>query len=79
VILIDLLAAVQLLFVHGPDGQMLELNIDQISSIREPRATEGHFHKDVKCIIIMSNNRLVAIVETCNDVLNYLQAQKLEK
>ena len=66
-------AVVHLLIVHGPDNQMIELNATEISSIREPRKSEGHFHKDVQCLIIMTNNNIVGVTETCQQVTDLLQ------
>ena len=63
------LAALQLIFVHGPDGQRIELNVDQISSIREPREREGHFAREVQCLVFMTNGKWIGVIETCDEVL----------
>jgi hypothetical protein len=58
-----------LLLVHAPDGQVIEINPHEISSIREPRNTEGqHWQKDVHCILSMTNGKFIAVVEDCNTV-----------
>jgi hypothetical protein len=67
------LAAIHLLKLHGPDGQTLIVNVDEISSLREPRDTEGHFAPDVHCLLIMTNGKLNAVTETCEDVAAAIQ------
>jgi hypothetical protein len=64
-----ILAALHLILVQGPDNQRILLNVDEISSIREPRAgSEGHFGPNVKCLVIMANSRLVGTLETCDTI-----------
>jgi len=68
----EVYVALHLLTVHGPGNQIIELNIDAISSVREPRRSEGHFHRDVRCLLIMTNGRIVTVVETCNQINDLL-------
>jgi hypothetical protein len=63
------LAVLVFILVHGPDGQEIELNVSEISSIRQPRETEGHFNKDVHCVIFMTNGKFVGVEESCGDIL----------
>jgi hypothetical protein len=65
--------ALHLIFVHGPDNQAIELNIAEISSIREPRKSEGHFHQDVKCLVIMTNGKFIGVIEPCPAVLEKIR------
>jgi hypothetical protein len=64
-----LLVALNLIFVHGPDQQRIEVNTDEISSIREPREAEGHFASEIKCLLFMTNGKFIGVTETCDDVL----------
>ena len=61
--------ALHLIFVHGPGNQRIGLNVDEISSIREPRDSEGHFSPDIGCVVFMTNGKWVGVIETCKDVL----------
>ena len=62
------------IFVHGPDNQKTLLNIDEISSIREPRSgAEEHYGKQVKCIIFMTNSKFFGTVETCEEVVKKIK------
>jgi len=60
--------------VHGPDNQLIKLNAEEISSVREVRDTEeGHFGKDVECIVFMSNGKFVGTRETCPKILDLIE------
>ena len=67
-------AALNLIVLHGPNNQYLEINIDEISSIRVPRAVD-HFHKGTRCLITMTNGRLNTVMETC-DMVDQLIKQR---
>ena len=70
-----LAAAVQFVLVHGPDGQVIELNVNEISSIREPReSTESHSAKDTNCIVIMTNGKFITAREECSKIIEMIQA-----
>ena len=69
-----LLAALHLIFVHGPDGQRIELNVTEISSIREMRDTEGtHFGRNVNCIVFMTNGKFIGTIEECDAILEAIK------
>ena len=65
--------ALHLIFVHGPGNQRIGLNVDEISSIREPRDSEGHFSSDISCVVFMTNGKWVGVTETCEDVLTKIE------
>jgi hypothetical protein len=58
-----MLAMIQL---HGPGGQVIDINPLEITSLREPQAnSESHFGKGIHCIIKMTNGAINAVVEQC--------------
>ena len=64
-----MIIALSLLQFTSPTGSPIDVNIDAISSIRDPRnMSEGHWSKGTHCIIVMSNGKFIAIRETCNQV-----------
>ena len=77
----QMLAILHLILVHGPDGQIIELNINEISSIREPRDIEGkHFGKGINCIVFMTNGKFVGVSEKCVEVIQEIhQAESPEE
>jgi uncharacterized protein YlzI (FlbEa/FlbD family) len=65
---------VHFIFVHGPDGQAIELNVKEISSLRDKRdAEETHFAKDVNCICFMTNGKHIGVKESCEEVLKAIK------
>ena len=66
--------------LHGPDGQTIDVNPDQITSLRMPQASAGdHFPKGTKCIIKMTNGNINAVVETCQVVLQMIEENRNAK
>jgi hypothetical protein len=60
--------------VHGPDNQLVKLNAQEISSVREVRDTEAdHFGKDVECIVFMNNGKFIGTRESCPQVLDLIE------
>lgn len=58
-----------LIHVHGPAGQEIEVNVVEISSIRQPREdSQSHFAKGTKCLIYMTSGQFIATTESCEDV-----------
>jgi hypothetical protein len=73
-------AALHLIFVHGPDNQQVFLNVDEISSIREPRGvTERVLHKDVGCVVFMTNGKFIGTIEPCAEIMKKIKEIENEK
>jgi hypothetical protein len=62
-----LLASV-LLHVTGPNGQRIDINPAQVTSVREPRKDGDHLVKGTKCLIYMANGHFITTVEDCATV-----------
>jgi hypothetical protein len=60
--------ALQLVHFTGPDKQLIEINPDEVVSIREPRDSEQHFHEHVNCLIFTSDGKFSGVVEECSAV-----------
>jgi hypothetical protein len=56
--------------LHGPDNQPIDINPDQVVSVRQPRASEGHFQKGIRCLVITADGKFVAVMETCDEIRN---------
>lgn len=65
-----LIAALDLLEVHGPDGQMAFVNVHEIASIRAPTTFDlgRHFAKGSKCVLLTTDGKFLAVVETCAEI-----------
>lgn len=49
----------------GPDGQTIEISVDQIVSLRERRPTEEHLHEEVRCQVNTADGKFTGVRETC--------------
>lgn len=67
-------AALELLELHGPDGQRYYVNPEHISSLRQPTRSdaEHYFPRHVRCVVVTDNGKFIAAVETCDDIRNRL-------
>lgn len=67
------ISGVEFIELHGPDGQRAFLNPKTISSLREPIATDlKHFTGRVHCVVVTTNGKFIAVVETCNYIRDTL-------
>jgi hypothetical protein len=63
--------------LHGPDGQTIDVNPEQITSLRMPQASAGdHFPKGTKCILKMTNGSINAVVESCEAIRHMLKEER---
>lgn len=64
-----------LIYLHGPQGNLIGVNVLEISTIREP--TEGassHLAPGTKCTLVMANGQFNLIAETCQEVVRKIAA-----
>lgn len=67
--------ALLLVQLTGPDGQRIDLNPQEITSVREPR---GGFDKEIHCLIHMADGKFIAVIETCAQVREKLGQEEQE-
>ena len=64
--------ALSLITLHGPGGQIIEINPAEVSSVRAPVVTgkkqNQYHHEAVQCLIRMTNGQFNAVIETCEEV-----------
>lgn len=75
-VVLPLLIALHLVRLTGPDDQLIEINPDEVVSIREPRNSDQHFHERVQCLIFTSDGKFTGVVEDCETVHTRLQEAK---
>jgi hypothetical protein len=63
----EILVALLLVHLIGPGGQRIDVNPARVTSVREPIGT-GHWTKGTNCVLVMSNNRVIALREECATV-----------
>ena len=80
----NIILALALHFVSltGPNGQSIDIAVDQIVSLREKREDEQHFHSDVNCLVHTTDGKFIGVRETCKEVerrLNELYQKREEE
>ena len=77
---IDMIATIQLVLVHSPNGDVIEINPDQIVSLRAaaPGKEEADrlYHKSVKCLIITADGKSIPAVENCAEIKAFIERTK---
>lgn len=70
-------SSIELLALHGGDGQVYYVNTAHISSLRQPIKgdVERYFAQHVRCIVSTDNGKFIAVIETCDDIRNKLTAR----
>ena len=63
-------AAVELIELHGPEGQRAFVNTLSISSLREPfdRDLRTHFARGTRCVVVLMSGRFMAVRESCDEI-----------
>lgn len=57
--------------LHGLDGQLIELNPAAIITVRVPRVRD-HFGPGIRCLVHTTDGKFIAVTESCMDVLRAL-------
>lgn len=68
------LVFVELVEVHGPDGQVYYVNAAEVSSLRQPNAADlgRYFPPGTHCIISTTNGKFIAAREPCSAIYDRL-------
>jgi hypothetical protein len=66
--MLKFLLALTLIELTAPDGHLLELNADEIVTLRVPRPSEQHLHANVHCIVYTVDGKFVGVTETCDAI-----------
>ena len=56
----------------GPDGQVINMNPDEIVSLRTSRG-EDHFAKGTRCLVTTTDGKYSTVREACDLVLERIQ------
>jgi len=69
-----LLSAIALIELHGPTGQSIWVNPQEITSLREPLASnQAHYPRGTRCTVVMVNGS-IAVHDTCTQVRDRIGA-----
>ena len=68
---------IELVELHGPAGQRYFVNPQQITTVRQPIATDRqYFGTGTRCIIVMTNGKFVAVADACDQVRQLVERSK---
>jgi hypothetical protein len=67
------LVAATFIQLTTPDGNELDVNANEVSSVRAPVSSPGKWPKNTKCILFMNNGRFNAVEEECRVVREKLR------
>lgn len=69
-LVLALMVALDLLEVHGPDGQVAFINAHEIATLREPVTFDlrRHFAKGTRCIVLTTDGKFLSVTETCGEI-----------
>lgn len=56
-----------LLHLTGPDGQDIQVNVDEIVSMRSPRGTD-HFTAGTQCLVFTADGKYLSVKEPCKEI-----------
>lgn len=72
------LAAAAFIVIQGVDGQLIYLNGEQITNLREPRGVGRHFPSSARCIVFQTDARFVVSSMSCAQIQQLLNDQKFD-
>ena len=69
IVLCATLAGLDLIEMHGPEGQRVLVNPATVTSIRAPlKAGDKFLPRGTRCVVLMTNSRIIAVREDCEAV-----------
>lgn len=79
VVLVVIPIVMQWLILHAPGGHEVSVNIKSINSMRAGEGGEENklLTGEVRCVVSLSNGKLVNVIETCEQVRRAIE--QLEK
>ena len=67
-----------LILLHAADGQVIEINPDQITNMRGPRdvaSKDKLFPAHTRCLISQTDGKYVAVTEDCDTVKKTIEGK----
>jgi hypothetical protein len=66
--------AMALITLSGPDGQTIELNPAEVTTLRTPRGID-HQSREIHCIVFTADGKFIGVKQTCRSVEDLLRRQ----
>ena len=64
-----------LVMLTGPQHQVIEINPEEVVSLRAPRAID-HMTRDIRCMVFTTDGKFIGVTETCRTVEDKLHAHE---
>ena len=61
-----------LIMLTGPDHQVIEINPEEVVSLRAPRAID-HMTRDIRCIVFTTDGKFIGVEQSCRAVGDLLR------
>jgi hypothetical protein len=71
-----MIVAVTLAQFSDPSGGRIDINVGDVTSVRETR-NEGHLAQGSHCMIVMNNGKFIAVREDCDEVRQRLRGSPM--
>ena len=73
-----LIAATHWMLLHGPENQSYWVNMDQVTTLRQPIPADmqSAFPKGTRCIVVTTNGKFVAVTEACEVVYQLIMSAR---
>lgn len=69
--------AVVMILLHAPGGAIIEINPEQVTSLREKHESNEHtVTKEANCQVSLVDGKFVLVVEPCYQVRKMIEGQK---
>jgi hypothetical protein len=73
-------AAVVFAMLHDPQGIVVEINPDQVTSLRNaPSQRQGNFTEEANCLVNLTDGKFITVKEDCKTVRSLLEQAKRGK
>jgi hypothetical protein len=59
----------------GTDGQLIEINPEEVVSVRAPGSIAEHLHPNTRCVVYTSDGKFISVRDECQDVQKKLEAE----
>jgi hypothetical protein len=69
------LLALHLIRLMGTDGELIEINPEEVVSVRAPGTISGHLHPHTRCVIYTSDGKFISVKNECDDVQTKLETE----
>jgi hypothetical protein len=74
-LLVAQILALHLVRLTGTDGQIIEINPEEVVSVRAPGAIAEHLHPNTHCVIYTSDGKFISLRDDCADVQRKLEVE----